>query len=334
MKSNKSIFNYIEKYFNEYLLEETQAASNTFSSYKDTFKLIFIYIREKQNFKVQNFNFEKFNKEFVLDFLSWLEIERKNKVITRNYRLTIIKSFVSYVFTYEINNLELYRILQIKLKKTPKIKTNYLHEEEMTKLLSMPDLTTKKGRRDGAILSLLYDAGMRINELLELKVENVEIENHLINITKAKRNKHRQIPISKNTINLIKQYIEDNSLNCVNDAYLFSNNKHEKLSSNAIRKKIKKYVTIIASNDSNFPNRVHPHMFRHSKATHLINKNINVLEVKDFLGHESLDSTQVYITTDIIKKKEALETIEKKIFDEKVVIPRELDNPTEWLNNL
>ena len=124
-------------------------------------------------------------------------------------------------------------------------------------------------------------------------------------------------------------YIKDYSL--TNDDYLFSNCNKEKLCSNAIRKIIKENVELAKKENPNFSDKVNPHKFRHSKATHLINKGVSVVEVKEFLGHVDLSSTQIYITTDLLKKREALKTIEQQL---EINNNNSIVGTNEWLDNL
>lgn len=310
MKNN--IFYYIKKYFNTHLINEINASDKTIDNYKYTFKLLFKFINENCSFKIQNFDFDKFNKDFVLNFLSWLENKRNNTVSSRNLRLISIKSFVSFVLLYEIDNQELINILKIPRKKEVDKKPSILTEEEIKLLLEQPNIKLKKGRRKLAILTLLYDAGLRIDELLSLKVCDLNFNNiNTIVVQHGKGDKRREIPISDDTAKILSIYIKD--YNLMNNDYLFSNYNKEKLCSNAIRKIIKENIELAKEADPNFSEKANPHKFRHSKATHLINKGVSVVEVKEFLGHANLSSTQIYITTDLLKKREALKTIEQQL---------------------
>lgn len=328
MKNN--IFYYIEKYFNTHLITEMNASNKTIDNYKYTFKLLFKFINEICSFKIQDFDFDRFNKDFVLDFLSWIENKRNNKVSSRNLRLISIKSFVSFILLYEIDNNELINILKIPRKKEVNRHPSILTEKEIELLLKQPNTKLKKGRRKLAILTLLYDAGLRIDELLSLKIHDLKFDNiKTIIVEHGKGDKRREIPISDDTSKILSIYINDYGL--TNNDYLFSNCKKEKLCSNAIRKIIKENIELAKREDSSFPSKVNPHKFRHSKATHLINKGVSVVEVKEFLGHADLSSTQIYITTDLFKKREALKTIEQQLETNNDIASIGTD---EWINNI
>ena len=324
-------FSYIDKYFNVHLVNEIKASNKTIDNYKYSFKLLFNYIEDKCFYKIQDFTLDRFTKDFILNFLSWTETDRNNSISTRNLRLAFIKSFTSFIFQYEIDNSELIRIMKIPRKKDIKKKPDVVTEEEIKILLSQPNTKIKKGRRQLAILSLMYDAGLRIDELLSLKVKNINDQYfNTINVLHGKGNKQREVPISDDVSNILRIYINDYNLK--EDDYLFSNSKKEKLCSNAIRKIINKNIKIAKKQNPNFPDKINPHKFRHSKATHLINKGVSVVEVKEFLGHADLSSTQIYITTDLVKKREALKTIEWKLNNSNIKTNNVGSN--EWIDNI
>ena len=329
MKNN--FFDYIDKYFNIHLVNEIKASNKTIDNYKWSFKLLFKYIEDKYSYKLQDFTLDKFTKDFVLDFLSWIETNRNNSISSRNLRLASIKSFTSFIFQYEIDNSELIRIMKIPRKKDIKKKPEVVTEEEIKILLSQPNIKIKKGRRQLAILSLIYDAGLRIDELLSLKVKNINYKNfNTVNVLHGKGNKQREIPVSDDVMNILNIYISDYDLKP--EDYLFSNPKKEKLSSNSIRKIINKNIKLAKEQDSSFPDKINPHKFRHSKATHLINKGVSIVEVKEFLGHADLSSTQIYITTNLLQKREALKTIECKINTHNIKTNNVGSN--EWIENI
>lgn len=327
------IYKYINKFFYTYLVSEITASKDTISNYKDTFKLLFKYIDKECNFNLKDFSLENFTKDFVLSFLQWLETERNNSISSRNTRFETIRSFCNFVLQYEISNNNLIQILKIPRKKEPKEQLKVLSEEQVLLLLNQPDSKLKKGRRELTILSLLYDSALRISELLNLKVQDINLNNiKTVQVWHGKGNKNRKIPISDDTANIIRIYIED--YNKQSDDYLFTNNRNEKLCSNTIRKILNKYCDKARNTDSTLLEHIYPHLLRHSKATHLINKGVSVLEVKEFLGHAYLESTQIYITTDIMKKRDALKTIENQIIEDNITISYTDDDIYNWLNNL
>lgn len=330
---NNDIFNYINKFFNTYLRSEISASDRTITNYHDTFKILFQYIKTECNFKLKDFSLNYFTKDFVLSFLQWLETNRNNSVPTRNTRYETIRSFSNFVLQYEIDNINLIQIINIPRKKEVKKKLLVMTENQIKLLLQQPDNKTKKGRRELAILSLLYDSAVRISELLNLKVEDINLDEiKTIKVWHGKGNKNRIIPISDDVADIIRIYINDYKK--TSKDFLFTNSKNTKLCANAIRKIINKYWNEVKNIDENALKHVYPHLFRHSKATHLIDKGVSILEVKEDLGHAVLESTQIYVTTDILKKRDALKTIECKITTESDKNTIHSDEDIfEWLDN-
>ena len=221
------IYKYIDKFFNTYLTNEINASKVTILNYKDTFKLLFKYIDSECNFKLKDFSLNYFNKDFVLSFLQWLETSRNYSISSRNTRFETIRSFCNFTIQYEIDNINLIQILKIPRKKEIKRKLEILSEEQISLLLKQPDYKLKKGRREMAILSLLYDSALRITELLNLKVNDINLTGiKSVHVLHGKGNKERTVPISDDTAEIVKIYLEDYEKH-END-YLFTNNKNDK----------------------------------------------------------------------------------------------------------
>lgn len=308
-----SIFFYINKFINVHLVEEQQASDSCINNYKYLFQLMFNFIQEKCPFKINNFTFERLNKIFVLNFLKYLENERKNSNSSLNLRLTLIKSFVSYILCNEVDKYNIKEILNIKRKSISSCHYEILSEEQIKKWLASIETTTNKGLRHLTILTLLYDCALRIDELLSLRINDVIIgTDNYIKIRHGKGNKYREVPLSKNCAEILKKYIDCYKITN-SESLLFTNYHNEKLSSNAVRKIIKNDIENLKSKGYEYPNAVYPHLLRHSKATHLVNKGVNLVDIQVFLGHADINTTQIYITTNISQKREALETIESKI---------------------
>lgn len=325
-----SIFFYINKFINTHLIQEQQASNSCINSYKYLFQLMFTFIQEKCNFKINNFTFERFDKIFVLNFLKYLEEERKNSDNSLNLRLTLIKSFVSYVLCNEVDKYNIKEILNIKRKNVSSRSYDILSEEQIKIWLSSIDISTNKGLRKLAILTLLYDCALRIDELLSLKIEDIIINSdNYLKIRHGKGNKYREVPLSNNSVEILIKYI-NNYKTKTSEALLFTNFHNGKLSSNSIRKMIKNDIENLKNLGYEYPDKVYPHLLRHSKATHLVNKGINLVDIQVFLGHEDISTTQIYITTNIFQKREALETIETK-FVQKDKDKELLSNDTETI---
>ena len=208
-------------------------------------------------------------------------------------------------------------ILDIPDKKTAKAVVPYLNEEQMQALLSIPDASTRVGFRDQVLLSLLYDTGARVQELADLKVKDIRIASPSVVTLHGKGNKTRQVPIMTNTRKLVKAYLEHYRYDpgiSKGDNQLFTNQKKGELSRWGISYIINKYVELAKEKgllDIDFP--VTPHVFRHSKAVHMVRAGINLIYIRDFLGHVDCSTTEIYARIDTELKRKAIEKACKDI---------------------
>lgn len=281
---NKSLAYYISEFLVHYLKQRKNYSDNTIKSYRDTIKLFLEYNINVNNRNISNINFELLNSENVNLFLDYLEA-KGSSINTRNQRLACIKSLCKYILENDITYLnKLTSILNINQKKHTPSQINFLSEEEIEIILSKPDISSKKGFKELLILTLLYDVALRISELINLKIIDINLEeSNTITIRETKCNKNRIIPISNNTANLIKQYIN----NFGENIYLLESNQKKKYTPNGIRKIIFKYT-------NNMRFKVNSHTFRHSKASHMLESGIPLIYIRDFLGHSSVTTTEIY----------------------------------------
>lgn len=190
----------------------------------------------------------------------------------------------------------------------------------MKVLLSMPDANAKEGFRDQVLLSVLYDTGARVQELADLKVMDIRIENPSVVTLHGKGNKTRQVPVMTNTQKLLKNNLEHYRYDpgiSRDDNLLFINQKKGKLSRWGVSYIINKYVGMAKTKkllDIDFP--VTPHVFRHSKAVHMVRAGINLIYIRDFLGHVDCSMAEIYARIDTELKRKAIEKACKDILPE------------------
>lgn len=303
---------YVSSYFKKYLPGQKNLSSNTISGYADAFRILFIFCEEKEELRVDRLKVSDFNSAIICRFLDWLETERGCSVSTRNQRLIAIHSFFRYVQKQCPADMETIQgILDIPFKKGAKTVVPYLNEEQMKVLLSAPDAGTWEGFRDQVMLSLLYDTGARVQELIDLKIKDVRIESPAVVTLHGKGNKTRQVPIMSGTQALLKTYLEHCHYNpgiSRGDNPLFVNQKKDRLSRWGISYIINKYAAQLKDAgllDIDFP--VTPHVFRHSKAVHMVRAGINLIYIRDFLGHVDCTTTEIYARIDTESKRKAIE---------------------------
>jgi integrase/recombinase XerD len=250
------------------------------------------------------------SSKLITSFLEWLEEERKCSISTRNQRLAAIHSFFRYVQSEEPSGMfHFQRIIAIPIKKAKKPLVEHLTPEAMKLILEQPDKNTLKGRRDLTLMSILYDTGARVQELIDIRVCDVILENPAVIILTGKGNKTRRVPIMKNAVLLLKNYLAENKLNkpWKNEYPLFTNNQHHKLTKEGVAYIVAKYTESARKASTMVPYKVKVHMFRHSKAMHLLQAGVDLIYIRDFLGHVDLKTTEIYARTDTETKRKAIE---------------------------
>lgn len=314
MKDN-SLSYYVQNYFLSYLISQRGYGDNTVASYRDTFKLLFMFL-ECNGKKLSKLKLTDISQTCVLQFLEWTETERHNAVSTRNLRLTVLKSFFSYALSISPEfSGQCTDIINIPAKKVEKKPPLYLTESETKLLLNAPDRNSREGIRHMAILTLLYDSACRVQELIGLNVADVTIGRCCKVFVKGKGSKYREIPIFGETGRILKCYI--NAYGLTSDDALFTNRSGERLTRAGVSYILNKYRQLLREQSAaSFDLNLSPHRMRHSKATHLVNANVNIYNVRDFLGHASVTTTQVYLTSNPEVTRKAIEKASSKIISE------------------
>lgn len=224
---SKDFSYYMSHFLKDYLVVERQTSSQTIRSYKTTFQLLVEYLVNVKNIKITNINFDIITREIICDFLNYLEEELKVSIRTRNQRLSAIKSFYQYCSIEEIENINnIKKVLSIKSKKYIKPIQEYLTEEEIKEIFDSIDTSTFYGKRNLLVLALLYDTAARASEIINLKVEDINLSENMI-ILDGKGKKKRIVPIMSNTKKLLIDYLNNNR---ITNGYVFSKNKLERSS--------------------------------------------------------------------------------------------------------
>ena len=241
--------------------------------------------------------------------------------VTINQRLAGIKSFINFAQYESVENLAyLQSVLSVKSLKTTTRQVDYLTEEQMNKLINLPPTDTFTGLRHRIIMCLLYDTGARVQELCDLKIEDINLGNNPTVKLHGKGSKIRIVPISKNMNQILEVYISKYFTDVtLRKEYLIRNKNNQQMSRDGIEYIVQKYASILKNNDPSFPSKVHPHMFRHSKAMHMLAVDIPIVYIRDFLGHEDISTTMIYARADSRKKNEAINNLAPKLIEENYV---------------
>ena len=328
---------YLTNFLSKYLPGTAGLSPNTIMSYRDTFSLFLDFCSNYKKIKPEKFSLNNLNRKLVEDYLAWLEITRNCIASTRNVRLSAFHSFCRYLqmeFPDYIPPAQ--QILLIPMKRTKKTSVEYITLDAMKLLLGTPDKLTKNGRRNMVLLSLLYDSGARVQELVDLKVGDIRVAYPSTVRLTGKGNKSRIVPLMKPMSELLRQYLKENNLT---EPYtfeypLFCNYSKNKLTRAGIAYIVKKYAgEAIKNSPELFPNKLSPH-FRHSKSIHLLQSGINLIYIRDFLGHVDVKTTEIYARIDGEMKRKALEKSNNNVVVQKMPEWQSNTELMNWLKNI
>ncbi|MBK5245453.1 MAG: tyrosine-type recombinase/integrase [Eubacteriaceae bacterium] len=301
---------YLTDFFSVYLTAQKNVSKNTIYSYRDAFKLLFKYCQEVKGIAIERITIDLLTAGLIKDFLYWLEHERKCSISTRNQRLASIHSFFRYIQGEAPAGIHHFqKVISISTKKAGKKVVGHLSPDAMKLILEQPDKNSSKGRRDLTLLSVLYDTGARVQELIDIKVIDLALDPLPVISLTGKGNKMRRVPLMKNVVTLLQGYLSERDLNkqWKNQYPLFINNQHNKLTKEGVAYILGKYVKMASEKSQVVPKRVSPHVLRHSKAMHLLQAGVNLIYIRDFLGHVDLKTTEIYARTDTETKRKAIE---------------------------
>lgn len=281
----------------------------TIASYRDTFKLLVIYLRDHRSVPSERLTLDSINAAAIIGFLDWLESSRQNSVSTRNQRLAAISSFSRWMQAQDPTRMACFQdILAIPAKRQPQPAVNHLTVEQTRQLLAQPDRSTRPGRRDATLLATLYDTGARVQELADLTVRDIRVHPPALAALTGKGCKTRHVPLGDNTVTLLEAYLSEHHLDRPghDDHPLFFNQHRSKLSRGGIAWIINKYQNKTA--DPTLAKAdISPHTLRHSKAMHLYEAGIPLPYIRDILGHVDLSTTEIYARASTEAKRKALE---------------------------
>lgn len=336
MMTNTNFAKLLTGFLSNYLPMERGMSINTISSYKDTF-ILFIKYMEYIKIKINRITLEVITMDIVVDFLDWLQATRKCCNSTRNLRLAAIHSFFKYIqYQYPENLLEMQRILSIPNKKEEKKSFNYLSLNGISLLLRQPNTSNSRGRRDLALLSLMYDTGCRVQELIDLTPSDIRFNNPITICIKGKGNKSRIVPMLDRQVNILKEYMIEYKLLEPQFMHhpLFFNSQLQKFTRAGINYILHKYIVMATKVDSTLiPDRISCHSLRHSKAIHLLQSNVNLIYIRDLLGHTSITTTEIYARADSSMKRRALENAFVDVKPDQIPSWLVNDDLLEWLKS-
>lgn len=312
-KESRHFFQLIKDFLTIYIPGQKACSPNTVRAYRDGLNLLLEYLKETENLRLSKISFDIITRQTVEGYLDWLEVTRNNSVATRNHRLSCIRTFYKYAAGRDMivaaRSFELEKIPIKKMTKGQIVK--YFEEDALKTILCQPNTATKKGVRDLFYMILMYDTAARNQEILDLKVSDIYTsakESHVV-IT-GKGNKTRIVPLMRKTIEHFYNYLRVFHDGQVSNSLLFyvlQKGHRQAMSPDAVGKFMKIYRKTAREQNSNVPENLHPHMFRHSRAMHLYRGGMPLPLLSEWLGHAQLETTMIYAYADTKMKREAIE---------------------------
>jgi integrase/recombinase XerD len=298
----------LSAFFGRYLALERGVSPHTTASYRDSIKLLLQFAATQRGRFVDQLSIEDLTGPLVLDFLVDLETKRSNTIRTRNARLAAVQTFFRFVAGQEPGLAALCSpVLAIPGKKTLHPILGYLSEGELGHLLGQVDRLAKHGERDYVLLSVLYDTGARIQELLDLKPCDFQLEPSPFVRVRGKGRRERFCPLLPQSASLVRKFLCAQGRRLDEQEPFFQNRRGARLSRHGARYILLKYLRrAIDSMPTLARAGISPHTMRHTKAMHLLQSGVPLVMVKDFLGHVDLKSTEVYVQADLEMKRKAL----------------------------
>jgi len=275
------------------------ASPNTIKSYKYAFRLLIEYMFMQKNISADKIVFSDLNYTTLLSFFEWITNTRKCCTATRNQRLAALLSFSEYAQNRDYDAAAVFRssIIRIPLKKTLQRGRTWFDSAETQILLALPDERTRTGLRDKVLLCVMYATGARAQEICDLTVSSVRFSSGGTTIEiVGKGNKRRRVRISDHAATILRRYIEKQHIEHSPNRHIFSSQTHEQMTISCIEEIVRKYVKQAQDlyPDKFLQGGYSPHSFRHTTATHMIEAGVPLMVIKNFLGHASIQTTQVY----------------------------------------
>jgi site-specific recombinase XerD len=294
----------LHAFFYDWLVQQRNVSPHTVLSYRDTWRLFLRFVAAQKTKSVAKLDLTDLTAVEVLAFLEHLEQVRKSSIGTRNCRLAALHSFFRFVAGREpLAAAQCAAILQIPVKQGPKREGWDLEEDEIIAILSQPDRSRIEGQRDHVLLALLYNTGARIQEALNLFPQALRLESPLAVRLFGKRRKERICPLWPETVELLKAFLKRQPHR--QDESIFLNRYGRPLTAAGVRFKLKQYVAAAAQKVPSLTGkRVSPHRFRHATAVGLLSRGVDVTVIRSWLGHEKLDTTNIYYVQKVDMRSE------------------------------
>lgn len=296
----------LEAFFTERLQRQRQASPHTIAAYRDAFRLLLAFAEKRLEKPPSQILLADVDASFVSAFLDHVERDRGNSARTRNARLAAIRSFFRFAALHEpAHGALIQRVLAIPQKRFDRALVTFLTRAEVEALLAEPDRTTRLGRRDHALLALAVQTGLRVSELTRLRVADVVfgVGAHVRCLGKGR--KERCTPLTRQTAAVMRAWLGEN--HATDTDIVFPSLRRTPLSRDAVERLVSRYADAAAHRCPTLARKhVTPHVLRHSTAVSLLEAGVDRSVIALWLGHESVETTQMYLDADLAMKERAL----------------------------
>lgn len=326
---------YLNKFFIDYLPNVCGSTPQTVDSYRYSFILFLTYMQSEHQISADKVDISDLTYKNIVAYLNWLQKTRTNGISTRNQRQAALNSFIRFIMYEFPEHIDEYqKILGIPVKKAPQKEISYLKTEGVLLLINQVDLNWQNGLRDYVILSLLYTTGIRVSELIQIRIKDLSLQEPFTLLVHGKGQKSRYIPLMRSTIPFIQKYLVQKKYDRPEKLgeWLFKNHMNEQFTRQGINYIVEKYTKMARKVAPDLiPSNFSPHKMRHTTAMGLVESGVDLIYIRDLLGHVSVKTTEVYARADAMHKRRAIEAASKEIV---TPVEAEWDNDSnlkEWL---
>ena len=314
-------FTVVSSFLNVYLVKNRSCSSNTVKSYEDALNLFFTFLETAKAIPRQRANWSHFTRQNIQEFMDWLEKVRNCNRQTQLQRLAAIRSFVRYGGIIDLRVISIQAdVEKIRYRKPAPALVGYLTKEGLSAFLSQPNCQKRTGFRNMVFLVLMYDTAARCQEMLDLRIQDLVLHrpSPCVYLT-GKGNKTRVVPILPKTAEHLRSYLKKFHPTDTRkrDDYVFYayGGPQKPMSPDTVAAFAKKYGESARHICTSIPERVHPHMLRHTRAMHLYQDGVPLAMVSEFLGHAQIETTKIYAHADTEMKRKAIQQAANKLND-------------------
>lgn len=305
-KSHTDLAGLIEGFFTDRLMSQRHVSPQTIGSYRDAFRLLLVFAQKRLRKAPSELRLEDLDAPFISSFLDYLERERHNRARSRNARLAAIHSFFSYAaLQCPDHSALIQRVLMIPSKRYEHPDVSFLTRPETEALLAAPDQTTWAGRRDYTLLLVAVQTGLRVSELTSLRCQDVMLDGGAYIHCHGKGRRERCTPLRKEAAVVVSRWLRER--HGQPEAALFPNAQGEPLSRDGVQYLLGRHAVAAAKRCPSLKTkRLSPHVLRHTAAMDLLQAGVDRAVIALWLGHETLNTVQVYLHANLTLKEQAL----------------------------